>query len=248
MADEVKNFYNKFAKESLAEDFTKFNKRQYSIKKLIDQFAKKNSSILEIGCGAGIITKHLLTYADKLIALDISSKNIEISQKYVNSPRVSFFAADVLNNKLDFIQNQKFDLILMADVIEHIPKESHANLFKIIEEKLNINGLFILSYPSPEYQQYLLKNKPEIMQIIDQEIELSEITSKTNLKTIYFSYKNIWSESQYIHMVLKKNIIYSNATAKENILNLIRLRSNKYYWFFKNIPFRKKLKRLFDKG
>ena len=247
VADEVKNFYNKFAKESLSEDFSNFNKRQYAIKKLIDRFAKKNSVILEIGCGAGVVTRHLLSYTTKLLALDISDKNIEIARKYVNSDKVKFYVADVSNDELEFMQDQKFDLVLMADVIEHIPKGSHSKLFERIENHLNESGVFILSYPTPEYQQYLMTHKHIALQIIDQKLELTEIISKTNLKPFYFGYQNIWSENQYIHLVLKKNISYSDVDVKEGLLTLFRLRFNKYFWYFKNIAFRRKLNRIINK-
>lgn len=233
--------------ESHSEDFSNFNKRQYAIKKLIDRFAKKNSVILEIGCGAGIVTRHLLSYATKLLALDISDKNIEIARKYVKSDRVKFYVADVLIDKLEFMHEQKFDLVLMADVIEHIPKESHSRLFEIIENSLKDNGTFILSYPTPEYQQYLMTHKPEALQIIDQKLELMELISKIKLKPYYFSVQNIWSENQYIHLVLKKNIFYSDIDVKEGLLTLIRMRSIKYFWYLKNIVFRRKLNKIIKK-
>lgn len=92
-----------------------------------------------------------------------------------------------------------------------------------------------------------MTHKPEALQIFDQQLELTEILTKTKLKPFYFSFKNIWSENQYIHLVLKKNISYSDVDAKEGLLTLFRMRFNKYFWYFKNIAFRRKLNRIINK-
>ena len=73
--------------------------------------------IIEVGCGAGGILKHLAAkdeHIESLRGYDISTQAIELARKY-QSDRLQYFNEDITAN--DSIHS---DLMLVIDVIEHI--------------------------------------------------------------------------------------------------------------------------------
>ena len=79
-----------------------------------------------------------------------------------------------------------FDAILVPDVLEHIPKERQRALFERIENLLGPRGIVLITYPSPEYQEYLRRERPELLQVVDETLRLSEILAITSLRPRVF--------------------------------------------------------------
>jgi hypothetical protein len=71
------------------------------------------------------------------------------------------------------------------------------------------DGVLLLTYPSPEYQRYLMQERPDELQIVDNVIEIEALFGEASaagwhLKS--FSYVDVWQENQYIHAVFLKDI------------------------------------------
>lgn len=108
------------------------------IKPLLDEMEVKNNeiSILDVGGGGGFLGKEIAEYFlnkrynVKFYALDVSSKMLKIQQR--NNPYIT----DVYNCYLEELDdNKKFDLVLMIDVVEHIPdKESASKKVSLISD------------------------------------------------------------------------------------------------------------------
>ena len=80
------------------------------------------AKILEIGCGTGPLTKHILDHScfSELICCDISPYSIEIASKQARpsqSQQVSFLIADV--EDLPF-PSEKFDVIVGNSILHHV--------------------------------------------------------------------------------------------------------------------------------
>ena len=80
----------------------------------------KGLRVLEIGCGAGRMTKHLATVFGEVVGVDVSGAMIEQArQRMTAANNVTLYET----NGLDFsvFPDQHFDLILSAYVFQHVP-------------------------------------------------------------------------------------------------------------------------------
>jgi len=112
------------------------------IKKILDKIEifENNLKLLDVGGGAGLLGKMVFDYFSnkgvnvEMHALDLSKEMLN-TQK-LNNPNIK----KILNCKLEDCPNYNYDLVLMIDVIEHIPeKEIAANILNRISKYIVYN-------------------------------------------------------------------------------------------------------------
>lgn len=92
--------------------------KSIQILNLLNKVNLKPKTIVEVGCGAG----HVLSYLNKslnnieLYGFDIAPDASKFWKK-IKDRRIKFFLEDFLLNK----EIKKYDLLIMLDVIEHLP-------------------------------------------------------------------------------------------------------------------------------
>jgi cyclopropane fatty-acyl-phospholipid synthase-like methyltransferase len=175
----ISEFYDEFTSYQISK---KINIRHRNIFLLLRKFGlKKDSNILEIGCGIGTVTSLIAAYASngKTVAVDISPKSIEIAKNVIcrHLKNVEFVVSDLSDFKFEPF---KFDFIVLPDVLEHIPYEQHSNLFKIFDACSHDDTTLFIHIPSPFYQRWTFKNKKQDLQIIDLDLDSDHI-----IKTAY---------------------------------------------------------------
>lgn len=88
---------------------------------LLKQLPPYCESILEIGCGTGAFSRLLSKRSDKVVAIDLSAKMIEIAkQQSSHCTNIDFQVADIL--KWEFPIEQ-FDTIVSIATVHHLPLE-----------------------------------------------------------------------------------------------------------------------------
>jgi 2-polyprenyl-3-methyl-5-hydroxy-6-metoxy-1,4-benzoquinol methylase len=104
----------------------------------------KNKKVLEIGCNKGFLLKTLQENGfNNLNGIDLSQSDLDIAQK-----RTSL---DTLKKEDLFIElkENKFDVIISKDVMEHVVKEKQEEFVKSVHQALNEGGGS--NYTSPKY-------------------------------------------------------------------------------------------------
>ena len=243
-----KEFYNAFSSEVLLEDFQRLNLRQDAVRELCREFVPRGARVLEVGCGVGINAKFLQRIASRVVGVDISDRNIEVATEYAAAPNTEFKLLDILHAGDDLAALGPFEVIVLPDVIEHVPIELHSRLFGVIERTLAAPGRVILTYPSPEYQEYLKKYDPKALQLVDETIELADILRHTSLRPCYFRYKHVWHKNQYVHLVLTSDPLFRNESVIPAVGGRFRYRVRKRLWRYRNRAFLKRMKRRFSKA
>ncbi|MCX8081082.1 MAG: class I SAM-dependent methyltransferase [Bacteroidia bacterium] len=172
--EKISEFYDLYTKYQVS---TRNNIRHRTIFLLLKKFGlKRNSNILEVGCGIGTVTYLLARYAKKgtIVATDISAKSIDIAKNTIckGLQHIDFVITDMKDFRYEKL---KFDFVVLPDVLEHIPKEEHDRLFEIFNRHTHENSKIFIHIPSPFYQRWAFKHKKEALQIIDLDLDSNHI-------------------------------------------------------------------------
>ncbi|HED05469.1 MAG TPA: class I SAM-dependent methyltransferase [Ignavibacteria bacterium] len=203
---EIKNWYNAFSKKQLT---TGTNLRHYTIMNhLLSSGLRKNNSVLEIGCGIGTLTGLLHKYLKKgkLVATDISNDSIKIAKTRISkSNNIDFLTTDMK----DFDYPEKFDFIVLPDVLEHIPIEQHQGLFRVLAKHMHNESRLLIHIPHPKALDFIRVHNPDKLQIIDQSISadmlLKDAYSNDLILINYTPCSLFNKEADYVLVRFKKN-------------------------------------------
>jgi 2-polyprenyl-3-methyl-5-hydroxy-6-metoxy-1,4-benzoquinol methylase len=152
------------------------------LKNTLDKISIKNSMVLDIGGGYGPILNFLIDSSNSKYLFDISTSGLEIATNYYNIENT--FNINILNDDISLFKN-KFNLILLTEVIEHIPQENHNNLFKKLNELLLIGGEVIITTPNVSSLTSLIRlirgMQPMIFHLDDNHVSAHSIKSLSKL-------------------------------------------------------------------
>ncbi len=98
-------------------------------------------SALEFGCGTGVFLPELDSRCNKVYAIDIFPEFAKILSDELDL-NISFI------DNLSEIPNNSLDIIIAADVLEHIDSKELIEYLKIFSEKLKSSGRLIISGPT----------------------------------------------------------------------------------------------------
>ena len=163
-----------------------------------------NGRVLEIGCGLGAMTRHLVNDDHQLVSIDINDSHIRIMREtFKNQPNLTILKMDILeeNGKL---QPASFDTVMLINVLEHIEKESQT--IEKIYNLLSDNANFILFVPA---YQWLYGSLDTIVGHVRRynKNHLQSILTKANFKPYHYRYMNTLGVFGWFlnSKVLKKN-------------------------------------------
>jgi 2-polyprenyl-3-methyl-5-hydroxy-6-metoxy-1,4-benzoquinol methylase len=102
-------------------DRQEWNHNNHYHRFLLKQLPDRCRTILDIGCGTGEFSRLLAKRADKVYAVDLSPKTIEVAkQKARQYPSINFYVADIL--QWEFATKQ-LDAIISIATLHHLPIE-----------------------------------------------------------------------------------------------------------------------------
>jgi ubiquinone/menaquinone biosynthesis C-methylase UbiE len=160
-------------------------------KRFCDLLSKPNASVLEIGCGPGNITRHILDLNPnlKVLATDISKNMIDLAKK--NNPVIEVQVLDC--RKLKTI-NKKFDGIICGFTIPYLSKLDCLKLISDCSNLLIEEGTLYVSFVSGDYDKsgfisgssgdrtYFYYHE---LKTIKQELELNNMTVVDSIQKKY---------------------------------------------------------------
>ncbi len=129
-----------------------YNEQAYTTEKYVIPFIKdvididENTNVLEIGCGEGGNLKPFADIGCNIVGIDILAGKIENAKAFFkahkNEKKIKFIADDIYNENAI---NEKFDLIFMRDVLEHIHDQE--KFLHYVKRFLKPTGKFFLGFP-----------------------------------------------------------------------------------------------------
>ncbi len=107
------------------------------IAKEIQKRFGKTISLLDVGCGGGLLTNALALDGHTVSGIDLSEQSIKIAKEKDTTKRVHYEVANAY--KLPF-PDQSFDVVTAMDILEHV--ENPSLLIKEASRVLKPSGLF----------------------------------------------------------------------------------------------------------
>lgn len=118
--------------------------------KFVTKMLRKSDRVLEIGCGSGMGSIFLSQHCESVLGIDLKQHEIDEARKMNRRQNVAFEVADFYELSL----KEKFDVILMQDVIEHFDEENGKKFIAQTLKCIKPNGMFIIGTPSIHSYQY----------------------------------------------------------------------------------------------
>lgn len=105
------------------------------------KYGPKNPSILDIGCGEGVLTERMdpKDYSF-FMGMDFSSESIKLASKK-DLPNTRFLTADAVK----FHPEQQFDIIVFNEAFYYIHDSEKQNVLSRMLNNLSENGILIIS-------------------------------------------------------------------------------------------------------
>ena len=131
-------------------------------------FTADIKNVLEVGGGHGLFTNEVINQLSEgytYTMVDISETSIEMSKEFVKSGHVDYILQDVYQ----FESEQKFDFIIMGEVLEHL--EDPLGIMKKLHSLGTDNATAFITAPcnSPAIDHiYLFRNPNEIIQLFNE--------------------------------------------------------------------------------
>ena len=111
----------------------------------------KNISILDIGCGGGLLSEPMSRMGAKVVGIDASKKNINVAKYHAkrNKLKIDYICSYPENLK----KNKRFDVILNMEIVEHV--EDLKLFIKETSKLLKKDGLMFIATLNKTLKSYL---------------------------------------------------------------------------------------------
>ena len=149
---------------------------------MLNDLLSPGSTILELGCGAGVpMTRRLVDEGFEVTGVDISREQLALAEK--NVPESMLIPGDM--TELEF-NDSSFDAVTAFYSITHIPRNEHSNLLYLIFRILKPGGILIANLGKGDLPDTIEKNwlgKPMFFSHYDADTS-EEIIRKTGFEII----------------------------------------------------------------
>lgn len=194
----IKEYYDNVVRQKL-DDFINGNTRVEVAWKTVLEFVHDPKNLLELGCGIGAICARMANQwpKAKVTGMDISEKSVEVAKKLFGTKKLHFVT--------EIPEGEKFDIILMMDVFEHIALSEREALYHSFKNILSDNGIILLMFPTPEHLDHYRAHDPAKLQPVDENVspvDLMDFAEKLGKHLLFYKQVNVWQNRDYAHAVI----------------------------------------------
>jgi 2-polyprenyl-6-hydroxyphenyl methylase/3-demethylubiquinone-9 3-methyltransferase len=113
----------------------------------------KGLTILDVGSGGGLVCEPLAASGAKVIGIDASAMSIEVAKRHALKSGLNIDYKHMLSSELA-AQNHKFDVVINAEVVEHVPDQPA--LIRECGHLAKDTGLVILATLNRTIKSYII--------------------------------------------------------------------------------------------
>ena len=117
-----------------------------NLKKPLNKF-----SLLDIGCGGGLLSEPMCRLGADVTGIDASKKNIEISKIHAKEKKLKINYLNISPEKLN--TKKKYDIILNMEIVEHVDNLNY--FIKTCSNLLKKNGLMFVATLNRTLKSYI---------------------------------------------------------------------------------------------
>lgn len=150
------------------------NGRLERIKQSLSSFVRSGMAVLDVGCGTGITSRYMAGLGASVTAVDISPVLIEYAKSKSNGYGITYLVEEAGNLSL----NKTFDVIVMADVFEHIIRDDvFRSLWRLLKYHTDKTTSIYVNMPHYSFSRVMNKYYPEKQQIVDEAWKIDDVVS-----------------------------------------------------------------------
>lgn len=132
---------------------------------MLTQISFKNKRVIEFGFGRGEVAKYVIDNgAQSYTGVDFSKAALKIAKKFlkkygISSPKLYQDDALAFVKKYLKTHNQdRFDIVLMFDFIEHVPRSELNLIMKLLKKILSDKAIIVINTPAYRYDNDVIKD------------------------------------------------------------------------------------------
>jgi 2-polyprenyl-6-hydroxyphenyl methylase/3-demethylubiquinone-9 3-methyltransferase len=129
-------------------EFKALHSLNYVRLEFIKKYATQQGSVLDIGCGGGILCEPLSRIFHDVTGFDISEEAIALAQKRAADQELSIHYTNHIP------QDQTYDIVIASEVVEHV--ECLETFLRQCEKLIKPEGLFFVSTINQTWQARVL--------------------------------------------------------------------------------------------
>ncbi|MBL7763563.1 MAG: class I SAM-dependent methyltransferase [Chitinophagaceae bacterium] len=220
-----RNYWEKIAQNYNAEIFDVFrNDKTGIIREAILEHSNNSKTVIDIGCAVGKWIPFLSVNFKKVIATDISAKNIELAKKNCKAfANVEYSRTDMSDSKLK-ISPVDFAVCINAILTGSLSKRTV--FFKSLSKCVKKSGTLILVIPSLESSMYtsIIRHRWKVDQ------QLLKASSSTKAKAI--KYENLQQGNVNIDNMPTKHYLREELILllEQEGFNVTKIQKVEYSW------------------
>lgn len=193
------------------------------MKKIVSKFPQVNGlNVLDVGCGIGEWGLFFEENGFNYTGIDISISAIKYAKEHYNLNCIQGSIKD-----LDILfQGKKFDIIFFSEVFEHLNRDEKRDALSLIKQKLNENGLLIITCPNPDFYSLLNTSDFHEEELSKIEIESLMVEFDYNYDIEFMgSYFTAWLDGNqgrfFPNVVTKERVKFMRLGSKNSLYLLI---------------------------
>ena len=126
-------------------------KRLDFIADVLSQSLPTGATVLDVGCGNGIISRSLGRKGFKVLGIDVSEKAIEKAKELNDLTNVNF---QVMSAEQLAVSSEKYHAVVCSEVLEHLQEPQ--KLLQVLYQSLKNEGVLIVTVPNGKVQEKYL--------------------------------------------------------------------------------------------
>ena len=124
--------------------------------KFVSKLIAGKKDVLELGCGDGWYSRIVKQNVKHLTISDVDNIFIEDSKKREKTWKFNYLIHDMSKKAT----KEKFDVIYMLDVFEHVPKSKEKKFVENLINSLKSGGILLSGAPSLSFQKFVKNPDP----------------------------------------------------------------------------------------